>query len=341
MRSCEQRPDDCARPALAGQVRIEYFDTDGESAYVEYTPIEKFVVERPQARRMPEVVVLTGVGGHGIGAATARELAVERGHYVIACDRDEIGIETCQNIRREGGRIEFVLADVARADGVAELLATIEKHAGRVDILINNAGSAGDPRMDNFQSQTLQGFQQLLNVNLLAPFWVTSQIVNHYMLPRGRGVVVFLGSQNGQLGRAALGQLGYSCAKSGLTALMANLTAEHGRFIRSLLVRPGIVVTDSANWKTRRQLDPDCETKQAQYNPSGKLARPEDVARAIAWLVSDAASLINGVELNVDGGLSASGILHPAWDPANFRESYVQSVAAESSGVTQMPRKAA
>ncbi len=167
----------------------------------------------------------------------------------------------------------------------------------------------------------------MVNDNLIGPFQCTTEVLRRFMLPRKAGVVVFLGTHNGQLGSGVLGQLGYGAAKSALSGLLAVLTAQCGRHVRFHVVRPGIVVTNSPNWQRRRQVDPQYEDKEGTYNPAGVLVQPQDVAEAIAWLASDEARMVSGIELAVDGGLSATGVLHPAWDLANFRESFVGSVA--------------
>lgn len=69
-----------------------------------------------------------------------------------------------------------------------------------------------------------------------------------------------------------------------------------------------------------------CAHAGGSRRPAGVLVQPQDVAEVIAWLASDEARMVSGIELAVDGGLSATGVLHPAWDPANFRESFVGSV---------------
>ena len=194
-------PHQDAEPALANQVRIEHFDESGQSAFVEYQTRAAFnAAQNAQPVQAGKVALLTGIGKGGIGEATARKLAAD-GCHVIACDRDEIGDETCQAIRRDGGRADFVLADVSTPNGIEGFLDQVEdRAAGRVDLLVNNAGSAGDPRVDNVNDLTGEGFRRLINDNLIGPFHVTTEVLRRFMLPRKTGVVVFLGTHNGQLG---------------------------------------------------------------------------------------------------------------------------------------------
>ena len=275
------------------------------------------------------VAAITGVGAGGIGEAVAEELAIRQGYELFASDINAArGTQTCELIRRKGGKMHFIHADTATSDGIELFFDSIQIHTGRLDLLVNNAGSAGDPAKDNLLDLDIAAFQKLLEINVTGPVMMTKEALRRFMLPQGRGVVIFVGSLNGGYGRGQLGQLGYGTAKTALTSVLAQLTAQFGSQIRFNLVRPGITVTNSENWQKRSLHDPMYEAREAEQYPSKRLMYPADIARAIAWLASDEARLINGVELAVDGGQSAAGILHPAWEPSNFRASYVQSVAA-------------
>ena len=283
----------------------------------------------PIPRVSGQVAAITGVGAGGIGAATALELAVRHGYFVYSCDVDEErGNRTCRAVCEQGGRMHFTVANAANPQHMTQFFDQIELNAGRLDLLVNNVGTAGDhPAKDNLLETDIDQFHRLLDINLAAPVFATKDALRRFMLKQGNGVVCFLGTHNGQPGRGIRGQFAYGVAKTALTAVVAELTAHFGNLIRFNLVRPGIVVTDSPNWRKRRLLDPQYEGREAQQYPSKQLVRPTDVARAIAWLASDEARLINGVELCVDGGLASAGISHPAWDTTNFRESFVRSVA--------------
>jgi NAD(P)-dependent dehydrogenase (short-subunit alcohol dehydrogenase family) len=270
--------------------------------------------------------VVTGIRPGGIGQAATARLAKD-GYSLVTCDVNaELGKRAVETVREQGGDVSFVEADVATEEGVGRVMDEVERvGGGRLDLVVCNAGSAGDPRRDNILDLTGSVFRSLLDNNLTSAFLTTQAALKRFMIPQGFGSVIYLGSCNGQRGLGSLGQFGYGSAKAGLSVLVSLLTAQFGSRIRFNLVRPSIIETDSENWQRRRATDPDWPRIEGQYTPAGRLGRPEDVAAAIAWLASDAASFMAGIELPVDGGLAAAGIQHPAWNPANFRQSYVDS----------------
>jgi 3-oxoacyl-[acyl-carrier protein] reductase len=231
-----------------------------------------------------------------------------------------------------------VHADLTTAAGVNRFMNEITRVSDRLDVLVANMGSAGTPEEDNLLDLTPALFQTLVDANLKAPLLTAQAAMKRFMLPQRSGIIIFLGTHNGQMGRANMGPMVYGAAKAALTSVMANLVAQFGRHIRVNLCRPGITVTESKNWTRRRDTNPDWERLESQMSANGRLAKPSDVAEAIAWLASDKARHVNGIELPVDGGLAAAGICHPSWSPADFRRSFVESVMTEE---TQKKRKVA
>jgi NAD(P)-dependent dehydrogenase (short-subunit alcohol dehydrogenase family) len=276
---------------------------------------------------MQRKVLITGCRPGGIGEATAREFAVTHQDDVLVCDlhRDLVA-QSVEQLRNEGGRVQFVEADVTRPDDVQRLINEAGRLWGRIDVLVNNCGDAGDPRRDNLRDLTLDDFESILRANLGTAFLVTKSVFERFMVPQRSGVAVFLGSTNGQFG--SLGQLSYSCAKAAVAAMVRVLCVEYARQnVRVLLAQPGIIRTRGKNWQRREHEDPAWAEKEGQMNPTGRVGRPAEVAKAIAFLASDDASFLNGAAVPIDGGLLASGIRVPGIEPgSDFRESYVRAV---------------
>jgi NAD(P)-dependent dehydrogenase (short-subunit alcohol dehydrogenase family) len=123
------------------------------------------------------------------------------------------------------------------------------------------------------------------------------------MVERGRGTVVNIASVNGV---RYFGNPAYSAAKAALINLTQSVASEYGRHgIRCNAILPGSVRTDNITWKIRQERDPDVFRKLAKWYPLGRVAEPDDVAKAVSFLASDEASYITGVALPVDGGLLA------------------------------------
>lgn len=274
-----------------------------------------------QGRRL--VILVTGIRKGGLGYAICKLLALQ-GHIVIVAERDhEAGREAARDIRKHTGNIWFVHLDASDEERVMRLMGVIKRRWGRLDVVINNAGWAGSGP-DNFLDLDAPGFRQLLEANLVSAFVITRAALRWFFLhqPEG-GTCIYLGSTNGQPGNG--NQLGYSSGKSALSCLVRCGVTQHGRHCRFLLVRPGLVETNSKGWEARRRKDPDYAAKEGQKIPLGRLARPEEIAAVIAFLLSPEASYLQGCEINVDGGLMASGNLLPG-EASTSRDAYVTLV---------------
>lgn len=137
--------------------------------------------------------------------------------------------------------------------------------------------------------------------------------MQRFFLPQGHGCAIFLGSLNGTLG--ALGQLGYGVAKAGLLGLVRILAARYQVCLNAVL--PCVTLTNSPNWQKRMRDNPRRAEQEGNATPLGRIARPADVADAVASLVNQ--PFLNGVALPVDGGLTASGMMLPELPPEERR----------------------
>jgi NAD(P)-dependent dehydrogenase (short-subunit alcohol dehydrogenase family) len=243
--------------------------------------------------------IVTG-GGRGIGEAVARRLASE-GAAVLLVARGEAEIEqVAASIRAEGGSAVAHVADVSREADVQGVADAAEGRFGSVDVLVNNAGIDDDCP---FLEVRLERWQEVVGVNLTGPF-LMSQRIGRLMARDGGGAIVHIASidAHGADGE----QVAYNASKAGLLGLnrtMAVELAPHG--IRCNVVNPGYTATPL----TRKYVGEamyDYMTSSFARIPQGRMATPEEIAAAVAFLACDDAAAITGTDLTVDGGTLAN-----------------------------------
>jgi NAD(P)-dependent dehydrogenase (short-subunit alcohol dehydrogenase family) len=246
-----------------------------------------------------KVVAITGAAG-GIGQALCRHFGRE-GAAIAALDRNESVTALAEQFRREGITVASAVVDIVDAVAVGEAFAMMTARLGPIDILINNAGVSRNPSLEH---TTPDGFRDDVSANLNGAY-NCAHVVLAGMKPRRAGSIVNIGSVNGLI---ALGDAAYSAAKAGLISLTKSLALEFGRYnIRVNIVCPGTVRTPLWDERTRR--NPAVLAQLARWYPLGRIVEPAEVARAVAFLASDAASAITGAVLPVDCGLSAGNIV--------------------------------
>ena len=239
--------------------------------------------------------VVTG-STRGIGAAIARALAAE-GARVVVSGRDlDRGREVVDQICREGGQADFVAADLAGS--YADLRAFAGEAAvalgGTVDILVNNAGIYPATLTEDLADADLDA---MLAVNVRAPHVLVAALAPA-MAERGRGAVVNIGSWMARVGSPFAAM--YTATKAADEQLTRSWAAEYGpRGVRVNTVAPGATLTPG-NESARAVLD-----AMTAKTPAGVVVRPEDVARAVVFVVSDDASMLHGSVIDVDGGMTA------------------------------------
>jgi 3-oxoacyl-[acyl-carrier protein] reductase len=239
-----------------------------------------------------KVAIITG-SSRGLGAATARRLAQEGAQVVINDIAAERAQETAAALRAEGLAAHCIVGDVTKAVDVQRLVDETVATFGGVHILVNNAGA---PRDKYLVKMSEDDWDFVMNVMLKGAFLVTKAVMPR-MIEQGFGRVVNLSS------RAHFGnptQANYSAAKAGLIGMAKALSLEEGRYgITVNCVAPGFIETEMI-----RAL-PTYETikeRAIAAQPVKRPGQPEDVADAIAFLVSERASFISGEVLHVTGG---------------------------------------
>ncbi len=246
-----------------------------------------------------KVVAVTGAAG-GIGQELCRHFGGD-GAVIAALDYSETVTPFAEGLRAEGLRIESAIVDIGDADAVGSAFARLTAVLGPVDILINNAGRSRHPSLER---TTPEGFRDDVNANLNGAYNCAYAVLPD-MKARRSGAIVNIGSVNGL---AALGDAAYSAGKAGLISLTRALALEFGRYgIRANIVCPGTVRTPL--WDDRARRNPEVLTQLERWYPLGRIVEPIEVARAVAFLASDAASAVTGAVLPVDCGLTAGNIV--------------------------------
>ncbi|WP_320671082.1 SDR family NAD(P)-dependent oxidoreductase [Patulibacter defluvii] len=249
-----------------------------------------------------KVAVVTG-GGSGIGLATVRLLA-EEGARVVAADLDPSAATAIDGVVGVAG-------DLASATGpVAAVDAAIERW-GRIDVLVNNVGVF--PYRESFLSVSDEDWRSLLDVNFFSMVRASRAALPH-MIAQGSGAIVSTASDVARAPDPFF--VDYGVAKAGVLMLSKAISIEFGpRGVRSNCVSPGPTLTPAwekpggfaeslaEEFGLSKEEAIDHFAKEVRKMPLGRLGRPEDVANAIVFLASDAASHVTGADYQVDGGI--------------------------------------
>jgi len=239
------------------------------------------------------VAVVTGAA-RGIGKAIAETLARSGADVVVMDIQADLAEGTAREIATGTGRRMIALkVDVADRESVRHMVDHTIEEFGRLDILVNNAGITRDSLIMRMKEED---WDQVLNINLKGAF-NCSQAVVRQMMKQHYGRIVNISSVSGVSGQA--GQTNYSSSKAGLIGFTKALAKEVGsRNITVNAVAPGFIETELT-----ADLPREIRDMSIKLTPVGRFGTPQDIANAVAFLVSDEASFITGVTLQVDGGM--------------------------------------
>jgi NAD(P)-dependent dehydrogenase (short-subunit alcohol dehydrogenase family) len=272
-----------------------------------------------------KVSIITG-GAVGIGRASALAFAREGSKVVVADVSRKGGQETVDLIRKTGADATFIPCDVTRANEVEALVDKTVATYGRLDCAFNNAGSEGEiaPLVECSE----ENFDRVINVNLKG-VWLCMKYEMRQMLKQGSGAIVNMASVAGVV--AERGFPAYAAAKGGVIQITRTAAVEYGGTgVRINAICPGAIMTpmveramsgmsakamapglmhsSKMGWVVERMMKSG-RVKRMMVNmmhPIGRPGKAEEVAEAVVWLCSDAASFVTGHSMLVDGGMTAA-----------------------------------
>ena len=239
-----------------------------------------------------KVALITGAA-QGIGKSIALLLAQNGANIVVSDINLERAEETAREIESNGSKAMAVKVDVANLKEVEQMVEAVLEKFGKIDILVNNAGITRDKLI---LRMTEEDWDAVLNVNLKGTFNCTKVVVRH-MAKQRSGKIISIASVVGEMGNA--GQANYSASKAGVIGLTKTIAREFAqRRINVNAIAPGYIetpMTEILPEKVKEELK--------SLIPMERLGKPEDVAEAVLFLVSEESNYITGQVLNVNGGI--------------------------------------
>jgi NAD(P)-dependent dehydrogenase (short-subunit alcohol dehydrogenase family) len=251
-----------------------------------------------------KVVIITGAA-MGLGLAAAKELA-SRGMNLTLVDYNEKSLEVAKkeiNTLYQSVKIITITADVSQEAAVKNYVDATMKAFGRIDGLYNNAGIEG--KQAGFTEYDVAIFKKVININLMGVYYGMRYVIP-VMQKQKYGRIVNVSSVGGI--RGVLNQVAYVASKHAVSGMTKNAALEYGRDgINTNAIAPGAILTPMVEeaFKEINPADPKAaETEYAQRNPTKRLGLPHEVAKVVAFLLSEDNSYINGQTIAIDGGES-------------------------------------
>jgi acetoacetyl-CoA reductase len=248
----------------------------------------------PQFGRLYGAVAVVTGAARGIGRAIAEELGAAGARLVIDYAHSKAAAEgLVEELKGHGAPDAIaVQADVADPEQAAALIARTIEHFGRIDVLVNNAGITADHSLKNL---TIEEWDRVVRVDLNSCFYTVKAALPHFVGQKG-GCIVNISSFVGEEGN--FGQANYSAAKAGILGFTKTAALELARYrVTVNAVCPGFTETDMYE-----QVPEDARGAILKRIPLGRVARPEEVARCVRYLVEDG-QYITGQSININGGI--------------------------------------
>jgi 2-hydroxycyclohexanecarboxyl-CoA dehydrogenase len=244
------------------------------------------------------VAIVTGAGG-GIGRAIAVKFAARGANVVVADIKEEGARETVSLVGKEGAKGLAQNIDITSFVQVQEMTKAVLNAFGRIDILVNNAGW---DKIEPFVKNSPDFWDKVIAVNLKGPIHCTRAVLDP-MMERKYGKIINISSDAGRVG--STGEAVYSACKGGMIAFTKTMAREMARYqINVNCVCPGATDTPLLAEITGGETGAKIIEAMVKAVPFRRLAKPEDIAGAVAFLASDEASFITGQTLSVSGGLT-------------------------------------
>jgi 3-oxoacyl-[acyl-carrier protein] reductase len=244
-------------------------------------------------RLQDKVSIITGAA-QGIGLATALKFASE-GAIVVVCDVRQASVDAAvDQCKALGAQAVGYVMDVTQREVVDSVIAQVMTQFGRIDVLVNNAGITQDARL---LKMTLEQFDRVIDVNLRGVFHC-GQAVAEQMVQQGSGVILNASSVVGIYGN--FGQTNYAATKFGVIGFTKTWARELGpKGVRVNAVAPGFISTPILSTIPEKVIQ-----EMEDRVPLKRLGKPEEIANVYAFLASDEASYVNGIVIEVAGGMT-------------------------------------
>lgn len=245
-----------------------------------------------------KVALITG-GTSGIGEATALELAGRGTHVVLTGRRDAEGQAVASAVKARGVQGLFVKGDVTREADLQRAIDAALKLTGRIDFAFNNAGI--EEPMGPLHEKSVDTYRQVFDINVLGVF-LSMKLEIAQMLRQGGGSIVNTGSIASSVGMP--GATIYVASKHAVAGFTRSAALEYAKQnIRINLISPAAIQTPMMD---RFATDPGVREFLKNLHPIGRVGTPEEIARAVAWLLGDESSFVLGADLRADGGFTAA-----------------------------------
>jgi NAD(P)-dependent dehydrogenase (short-subunit alcohol dehydrogenase family) len=247
-------------------------------------------------------IVITGAAS-GIGRASCM-LAASKGASIVAVDKAKNVVDVVADIATNGGTAMSVQADISSEDDVGSFIATCVEEFGGMDGIYANAGILGANKP--FHELSVADWQRTLAINTVGTFLCVKHAAKHFV-QQGHGAIVCTASVAGL--RANAGGADYSASKAAVISMIQTIAYElYGTGVRINGICPGLIETGMTASIFDRVRELGIESRIGQVNPTARAGTTGEIAAMACFLLSDAASYVNGQAIPVDGGLSAS---HP------------------------------
>lgn len=253
-----------------------------------------------------KVIIITGAA-MGLGLAAAKELAARGANLTLVDYNEKSLLDAKEELVKEfpATKIVTVVADVSNEEAVKNYVEETVRAFGRIDGLYNNAGIEG--RQAGMTEYDVSIFKKVIDINLMGVYYAMRYVIP-VMQKQKYGRIVNVASVGGI--RGVLNQTPYVATKHAVSGMTKNAALEYGRHgIITNAIAPGAILTPMVA-EAFRQINPQdpkaAETEYAKANPTKRLGLPEEVAKVVAFLLSDDASYVNGQTIAIDGGQSNS-----------------------------------
>jgi len=287
-------------PELTKRIRRTYTGRQSRNRFAPLLRLaESIFLEVILTRLLNGKITLVTGGGSGIGRATALAFVREGAKVMVADVVIESAQETLKMVEELGGEGMVAKVDVSQPKEVEAMVNQLMEAYGRIDCAFNNAGIGGDRAFT--AKCTEENWDRVMSINLKG-VWLCMKYEIPHMLQQGSGSIVNTASIAGLVG--VLSTPAYVASKHGVVGITKAAALEYATSgIRINAVCPGVIRTPMIGRRLEKK--PEMEAGYVSMEPMGRLGKAEEVAEAVVWLCSEAASFVTGHAMAVDGGLVA------------------------------------